>query len=359
MGVLGKDLFDIDRPRTHVKVQFGQNAYWVEHDPTSHPYGEVLTELLNCDAAPYEHTLSVLEQAIEKKDVQAVPQAFMDAVRGLSSLPYFRLFLSGVRRLTVSPVEEFVAGAARTAFEEYSFSDEKKDAAYMREQISAIRFIKERYAWFLTEAFQQRAFEKKKGQRKIPLAQQIYENCLDAFVSGVSLGKSREVDAPQVNIQYAVLEIDEEHHELVEKLYFDRLVDFVYVELMRGLQRGFVPKRCANCGRWFLQQPGASYNYCDRPAPNSEEGKTCREVGSTKSFRAKVLNNEVWAVHQRAYKKYFARRKKGTMSKQDFLAWEAESERLRDEALPKYARARTKAEKDTIVKQLQEELNRL
>ena len=33
MGVLGKDLFDIDRPRTHVKVQFGQSAYWVEHDP--------------------------------------------------------------------------------------------------------------------------------------------------------------------------------------------------------------------------------------------------------------------------------------------------------------------------------------
>ena len=150
---------------------------------------------------------------------------------------------------------------------------------------------------------------KKESQRKIPLARQIYENCLDAFVSGVSLGKSSEVDAPQVNIQYAVLEIDETHHELVEKLYFDRLEDFVYVELMRGLQRGFVPKRCANCGRWFLQTPGASYNYCDQPAPNSEEGKTCREVGSTKSFRAKVLNNEVWGVHQRAYKKYFARRK--------------------------------------------------
>jgi len=37
-----------------------------------------------------------------------------------------------------------------------------------------------------------------------------------------------------VNIQYAVLEIDEGSHELVEKLYFDRLKDFVYVALMRG-----------------------------------------------------------------------------------------------------------------------------
>lgn len=358
MGVLGKDLFDIDRPRTHVKVQFGQSAYWVEYDPTPHPYGEALTELLNCDAAPYERTLSVLEQAIEKKDAQTAPQAFMNAVRELSSLPYFHLFLSDVRRLIVSPLEEFVVGEARTAFEKYILSDKIGDVAYMREQLNAIHFIQERYSWFLTEAFQQTAFEKKKGQRKVPLAQQIYENCLDAFVSGVSLGKSPEVDAPQVNIQYAVLEIDEEHHELVEKLYFDRLEDFVYVELMRGLQRGFVPKRCANCGRWFLQTPGASYNYCDRPAPNSEESKTCREVGSTKSFRAKVLNNKIWAVHQRAYKKYFARTKKGTMTKPDFLAWETESERLRDEALSKYERAKTEDEKAAVAERLREELNR-
>lgn len=358
MGVLGKDLFDINRPRTHVKVQFGKNSYWMEDNPTPHPYGEVLTELLNCDVEPFTHTLAALECIIEEKDTQVAPQMFMDAVRGLSSLPYFRLFLSDLRELKDMPVEEFVVGEARAAFEEYIFSDGKKDAAYMREQINAIRFIQERYVWFLTEAFQRTAFEKKKGQRKLPLAQQIYENLMDAFVSGVSLGQSPEVDAPQVNIQYAVLEIDREHHELVEKLYFDRLVDFIYVELMRGLQRGFVPKRCANCGRWFLQTPGASYNYCDQPAPNSQEGKTCREVGSTKSFRAKVLNHPVWAVHQRAYKKYFARTKKGTMTKAEFLTWEMESERLRGEALRAFERAGTQEERNAIVEKLAEELNR-
>lgn len=108
------------------------------------------------------------------------------------------------------------------------------------------------------------------------------------------------------------------HHELVEKLYFDRLVSFLYVELKRDLQRGFVPKRCANYGRWLLQTPGASCNYCDQPTPNSEEGKTCREVGSTKNLRAKVLNHPVGAIHQRAHKKHFARTKKSAMSKADF-----------------------------------------
>lgn len=46
--------------------------------------------------------------------------------------------------------------------------------------------------------------------------------------------------------------------EIVEKMYFNGLLDFVYVELMKGLQKGFVPKRCANCRRWFLQTPGAT-----------------------------------------------------------------------------------------------------
>ena len=161
MSVLGKDLFDIGRPRTHVKIQFGQNAYWVEYDSTPHPYGEVLTELLNYNVAPYEHTLSILEQALAERDTQAAPQAFMDAVRDLSSLPYFRLFLSDLRDFNDMPVEYFVVGEARKAFEEYIFSDGEKDIAYMREQNKAICFIQQRYSWFLEDAFQRTVFEKK------------------------------------------------------------------------------------------------------------------------------------------------------------------------------------------------------
>ena len=89
--------------------------------------------------------------------------------------------------------------------------------------------------------------------------------------------------------------------EIVEKMYFNGLLDFVYVELMKGLQKEFVPKRCANCRRWFLQTPGATYSYCNEPAPG-QGGKTCREIGAAKSFKEKVDNNDIWKVHQRAYK---------------------------------------------------------
>ncbi len=220
-----------------------------------------------------------------------------------------------------------------------------------------VKLVRERYAWFLEELFRDVPCEKKKGQRKLPLAEQVYQSCLEAFVSGVSLGQSPEVDAPQVNIQYAVLETEDGAHELVEKMYFDRLSDFVYVELMKGLQRGFVPKRCPNCGRWFLQQPGLTYSYCDGPAPG-EEGKTCRDIGSVASFKDKVRNHDVWKVHQRAYKKYFARARKGTMSRADFEAWERESEALRDRALADYEQAESEEQRATIVERLAETLNR-
>ena len=289
MGVLGKDLFDLSRPRTHVKIQFGATGYWVEHAAAPLPYGTVLTELLN-----YNYK-------------------------------------------TLPPVHGSVLEIYLTAGED-------------------ILRIQERYAWFLEDLFGGAVSEKKKGQRKKSLAELIYSRGLDALVSGVSLGKDPEVDAPQVNVQYAVLEKDDGGHELVEKMYFDHLADFIYVEFMKGLQKGFVPKRCGNCGRWFLQEPGLTYNYCNQVAPGETE-LTCRDIGSKASFLDKVKNNDVWKVHQRAYKKYFARTKKGTMTKAEFEVWAREAEEAREAALKEYERARNTETKEAIVKTLELKLN--
>lgn len=72
-------------------------------------------------------------------------------------------------------------------------------------------------------------------------------------------------------------------------------------------------------------------------------------MDSIRIFRAKVLNNEIWTIHQQGYKKYFARTKKGTMTKPDFREWETGSERLRDEALVEYDWAKTEDEKAAFV----------
>jgi hypothetical protein len=59
MGMLGKDLFDVDRPRTHTMVRFGEQEYWIEDRRKGIPYGEILTELLDAE------TYLTAEQCIE------------------------------------------------------------------------------------------------------------------------------------------------------------------------------------------------------------------------------------------------------------------------------------------------------
>ena len=357
MSVLGKDLFDFQRSHTNTKVEFGASGYWVEMVPEMQPYGTVLTEILNLDVTPFQKLLDRLNTAVHEKNYDDAPRAYMDMQKGFGSLPLYRLYLMDFRYFGDMKIEEFVGEEAREAFAEYVINEEREIPSFMQQQIKDIQLIQERYAWFLDRVFANAVFEKKKGQRKESLAQLIYSSGYEAFVSGVSLGKDPEVDAPLVRAQYRIRG-ERENAEVVEKMYFDRLLDFVYVEFMKGLQKGFVPKRCANCGRWFLQAPGATFAYCAGPAPE-DPSKTCREIGAASSFKDKVANNEVWQVQQRAYKKYYARTMRKDMTKAEFEAWTRDAEQKRDAALEPYARAESEEERQRIAAELEEKLNRL
>ena len=355
MGTLGKDLFGLGRSYTNVKIEFGADCYWVGDDPKGIPYGTVLTEILNLDISVIQRSLDALEETIEKKDLQAALRAFMDLTRCFGSLPLYRFYLEDFRFFGGMEVEAFAIGEAKDAFAEAIIGRTLRLSELMRQTFDEIRSIRNRYGWFLDSMFKDAVFEKKKGQRKKPLARQIVNQNLEAYVSGISLGEDRETDAPPVNVQYAVRAEDGYEPELVEKMYFDRLIDFVYVEFMKGLQKGFVPKRCAYCGEWFLQTPGATYAYCERIAPG-ETDKTCRDIGAAVNFHSKVKNNPIWQIHQRAYKKYFARTTKGAMTKAEFEVWAREAEELRNQVLKEYERAGAE-EKEKIEAQVRETLN--
>lgn len=354
MGVLGKDLLDFHRPRTNTKAEFGASGYWVESHPTMQPYGAVLTEILNLDAAPFQELLNPYRKAVAERDAEQAAQAFQAVANGFASLPLYRLYWNDVQLFASMDVSELFVGDAQEAFCEYVMQDDTLPR-FMQEQLDAIRLIQERYAWFLDGVFADAVFEKKKGQKKIPLAPMICSRGYEAFISGVSLGENPETDAPPVKTQYRIRG-EKEKAEIVEKMYFDRLLDFVYAEFMKGLQKGFVPKRCANCGRWFLQTPGATYAYCTGPAPG-QDGKTCREIGAASSFKDKVANNEVWQVQQRAYKKYYARTMRKDMTKAEFEAWTRDAEQKRDAALEPYARAESEEERQRIAQEVAEALN--
>ena len=137
-------------------------------------------------------------------------------------------------------------------------------------------------------------------------------------------------------MQYEIREsVQTGQPQLFEKMVFTRLGDFIYTELFKGMMRGSIPKKCKNCGRWFLRERGFLYEYCGNIAPN-ETDKTCRDIGAIASFQDKVKNNPVWEIHQRAYKKYYARVLKKKMSKAGFYTWSVDAETLRDKILPLY-----------------------
>ncbi|MFR5382730.1 MAG: hypothetical protein ACLTGM_11215, partial [Oscillospiraceae bacterium] len=106
MGVLGKDLLDFHRPRTNTKVEFGASGYWVESHPTMQPYGAVLTEILNLDAAPLQELLDQYRKTVAEKDAEQAARAFQAATNGFASLPLYRLYWNDVQLFASMDVRE-------------------------------------------------------------------------------------------------------------------------------------------------------------------------------------------------------------------------------------------------------------
>ncbi|MEA4969827.1 MAG: DUF6076 domain-containing protein [Candidatus Pelethousia sp.] len=182
----------------------------------------------------------------------------------------------------------------------------------------------ERYRGFLKET------GRKKDKRFI---QQIAKNGMGAFVADKTIGLSGRRAAAVSGLQYLLLEDEHGAAALFERMGFTRLIDFLYTDFFKGVMKESMPKRCKLCGRYFLLEKGFHYEYC---GGIFEAGQTCREVGAARSFKEKTGNNDVWKLHQRAYKKYYARVLKKTMSKPDFNEWASSAEKLRDEILPLY-----------------------
>ena len=116
MGVLGKDLLDFHRPRTNTKVEFGASGYWVESHPTMQPYGAVLTEILNLDAAPFQELLDQYRKTVAEKDAEQAARAFQAVTNGFASLPLYRLYWNDVQLFASMDVRElFITAATKSS----------------------------------------------------------------------------------------------------------------------------------------------------------------------------------------------------------------------------------------------------
>lgn len=112
---------------------------------------------------------------------------------------------------------------------------------------------------------------------------------------------------------------------------FDRLGAFLYEDFFRGIAGHYIPKRCFNCGKWFLLPSGVYTDYCDHPLVD-DATKTCRMVSARKKYDTKCKNDPVWTVYNRAYKTRYARIRAKKMTKAEFEVWARYAIKLRDKA---------------------------
>lgn len=105
--------------------------------------------------------------------------------------------------------------------------------------------------------------------------------------------------------------------------------DCLMCELMEMVRRRQIIKVCKNCGRLFVPKR-SNVDYCTRYY--TEDGKTCADVGYTKTFAKSVQKDELLQAYTRAYKAHYARmtkpRKKAVnMTRDEFEAWYKEAKR--------------------------------
>ena len=100
---------------------------------------------------------------------------------------------------------------------------------------------------------------------------------------------------------------------VAERAKFGELHFFLYTDFYRALAHGNAPRRCHNCGRYFLLTRGYNTCYCNNIAPG-ETTRTCRKVGAhAKEKREREEASPVQREYQRTYnrlKQQHQRRKK-------------------------------------------------
>ena len=115
--------------------------------------------------------------------------------------------------------------------------------------------------------------------------------------------------------------------KMAERSTFDDLIAFFYLDLTRGIAAGNLPRRCKNCGHWFVAVGGYNTQYCDRPILG-QHGKTCRSVGAHETAKRK-LREAAAKEYARTYNRLKGRKQRGTISTDEWNRTVAVAEELR------------------------------
>ena len=107
---------------------------------------------------------------------------------------------------------------------------------------------------------------------------------------------------------------------MYEKYRFSTIGGFLYIDLFKGLENHFLPRKCGLCGRYFLLEATAYSAFCTRPIKGQRK-KTCRDLGSRKTYMDKVNSDPILLIYTKAYKQHYERYLKKKMTQGEFRIW--------------------------------------
>lgn len=102
-----------------------------------------------------------------------------------------------------------------------------------------------------------------------------------------------------MRLSYTVLE-QKKSSILCESYHFNTIGVFLYIELFKGLEQHYLPKKCGYCGKYFLLEAGIFSDYCTRPVKDTN--KVCRDLGhqcqqlkhKNKIYAVKEIKQNIW-----------------------------------------------------------------
>lgn len=119
---------------------------------------------------------------------------------------------------------------------------------------------------------------------------------------------------------------------VAEKTTFQSLLDFLQVEFYRGLAVGNAPRRCHNCGKYFLLTAGYNTCYCNNIAPGETE-RTCRKVGAhRKEAQGKANRTPAQREYDRTYNRLKQRKNRKKISIDEWNTAVAKAQELLDQS---------------------------
>ena len=105
---------------------------------------------------------------------------------------------------------------------------------------------------------------------------------------------------------------NEKEYIIAERMAFESIGAFLHVDFFRGLINGNAPRRCHNCGRFFLLTDGYDARYCNNIAPGETE-RTCRKVGAHRKEAQKTEGSLIQAEYKKVYSRLKTRKHRGNI----------------------------------------------